>query len=259
MRRTTRTLRWVGLALTVVSASTLTWSVLAMADRLASQERTEPLWYAHQIRGERFEYRGRPVRIGRLADQVGEFIEVRWGEQSARFPAGRSQSDQRLPEQVRQQEWLAVLEMASVRGDEQALERALAQGSAETRLVVVARRPAPGYDPETWGQAMYKDWVYEFVVLHADGSMTQHSRTYDELIDKPNSRDFVAGMHVTPTLNTPAMRSSSPIAYPNYEPVQDAFGAMGWTWPAAGFSTLGLIVGAMSLAGSFVSRRFGER
>lgn len=251
-----KTLRWSGAALAVLSAAVFGAAVWEMSDRLQERREIDPveLHYFITLAADEFEYLGRPVRIKTIAADRGGEVSVTYGDATSSFPiVGRDVPE--LGEITRHNDWLRVLLLAGEAGnraDQHALMKETAPGSA---LVLVSRAAAPGLDPDTWGSANYKDWVYQFIIFEPDGTLTRFTRTYRELAADPHSWEFAAAMNVTPSLHTPAMRSSSPMAYPNYGPVRDSINAMGWTWPAAGVSVLTLLIGLMMFGGSYVKRR----
>lgn len=253
------TLRWTGAAVMAVSAAAFGAAMWGMSQRLDELRIDAPLDQNYFIPlGEAsFTYLGRDVEIETKSEEPRAVIVVRYGDSRETLPVvGRD-----LPELGgldRHTDWMRVLLLAGEQGraaDRNALLREAAPGS---RLVVVARGGAPGFDPETWGSAHYKDWVYTFVIFEPNGELSRFERTYRKLAREPHSWEFTCAMTVTPSLHTPAMRSSSPISYPNYGPVREAIDSMGWTWPVAGVSVLTGVVGVMMFAGSFVSRRFDD-
>ncbi len=250
------TLRWSGAALLTVSAAAFGASIWTMSNRLEALRAAEPLAqnYFIPLGGADFEYLGRSVEIETDVNATPPVIVVQYGEAVETLPVvGRDIPE--LGELDRHTDWMRVLLLAGEAGDQADQFELLREQAPGSRLVVVARGGAPGFDPETWGSAHYKDWVYVLLVLEPDGAITRLERTYRELARTPYSWEFTCAMTVTPSLHTPAMRSSSPIAYPNYGPVQEAINSMGWSWPVAGVSMLTGVVGALMFAASYVSRK----
>lgn len=250
-------LRVAGLAAVVGGLSLFAAAGWAMAQRLGALREQDPikLHFFIPIDADRFPHLGREVSIDTLDTPGGPIVEVRWGDSVERLPvAGRDVPG--LGPIVRHNDWLRVMLLAGDADRSTADPLSLlADGGSGSRLVVAARAGAPGLDPETWGSAHYKDWVYTILTFDPAGGIERSERTYRELSREPHSWEFAAAMNVTPALHTPAMRSSSPMSYPNYAPVRSAMNSMGWTWPAAGVSVLALAAGAMMLGASFVSRR----
>ncbi|TVQ30672.1 MAG: hypothetical protein EA376_12515 [Phycisphaeraceae bacterium] len=254
MTRTKRT-RLIGLALLLTGAALLAVSLLAMSQRLEGHyaEADAPRWSVQPIFDQTFVHAGRKGAVHAAPEAAAPSITIEWGESSVRLPV-TGRDDARLPQLLQHQEWLRVLRLAEVKGDQKQLEEGLQSGAIVPRLVVVARAPAPGHDPETWGQARYKDWKYTFLELKADGSIERSEQNYRALANQPHTWEFVAAMNVTPSLHTPAMRASSPMSYPNYGPIRSAIGAMGWTWPVAGLSVLLTSTGLLIVGSTFVAK-----
>lgn len=252
-----KNLRWSGAALLAASVAVFGGTVWEMSARLDSLRIRAPLdqHYFIPLGEASFTYLGREVRVETRSEARPPVIDVRYGEERETLPiVGRD-----IPELgglERHTDWMRVLLLAGEQGREADRNALLEETAPGSRLVVVARGGAPGFDPETWGSAHYKDWVYTFLVFEPHGELTRIERTYRELAKEPHSWEFTCAMTVTPSLHTPAMRSSSPISYPNYGPVRQAIDAMGWTWPVAGVSVLTGVIGAMMFAGSYVTRRF---
>ena len=251
--------RLIGGAILAVSLCAFGGSMWGMSQRLDEFRTDEPLDpnYFIPLGEEAFPYLRRDVVIETRPDAAPPVVSISYGDETEVIPiVGRDVPE--LGGLDRHLDWLRVLLLAGEQGKQANRNRLLEEPAPGSQLVVVARGGAPGFDPETWGTAHYKDWVYTFLVLEPDGSITRFNKTYRELSKSPHTWEFATAMTVTPSLHTPAMRSSSPISYPNYSPVRDAFGSMGWTWPVAGFSMLGCVIGTMVFAGSFVSRGFEE-
>jgi len=253
-----RAARRIGLALIAVAVVLTAVSVGAMAQRLAEHNREDPPVPFATIRPQdpSFTYRGVDFALEpRETDPPA--VHIRWGDETVTLPVTGTDVPA-LPGLLRHRDWLAVLmiaEGAEKLGDVEDLVRT---GAIPARLVVVARAAAPGRDPETWGAATYKDYVYTYLELEPDGAITRSERTYREIYNDVSSWRHVAAMQVTGGLNTPSSRGVSPISYPNYAGVQEAMNAMGWTWPAFGVAALAGLSGAILTLGSFVSRRPGD-
>lgn len=248
-------MRAIGVGVLVTCSLIFGGAVWGMATRLVRLRERDPitLHYFIPLEAPDFDYLGRPVRIETVAPASGPAVLVHYGDAVERLPVlGRDVPG--LGPLERHQDWLRALLLAGDDGERADPMLLLREGGPGSRLVVVARGSAPGYEADTWGEAYYKDWVYTFLVFEKGGGFTRFDRTYRELARDPHSWEFGAAMNVTPALHTPAMRSSSPIAYPNYGPVRVAMGSMGWTWPVAGFAALGAVAGMLMVGASFVSR-----
>ncbi|RMH30030.1 MAG: hypothetical protein D6693_01295 [Planctomycetota bacterium] len=256
---TRRRARWIGLAALAVGGGVFVSAVLAMSQRLRRLRDAEPvaLHYFIPISADEFEYLGRPVRFETITPEGRPaFVRVRYGEATAALPILGLDVPALGPIE-RHQDWMRVLLLAGEAGESADPARLMRDGGAGSRLIVAARGPAPGLDADTWGEAHYKDWVYTIITFDPDGSLDEQRVTYRDLLSEQHSWRFAAAMNVTPALHTPAMRSSSPISYPNFGPVRRAYAAMGWTWPAAGVGALGVMVGLLVLGASLVKTPAG--
>jgi hypothetical protein len=247
-------LRWVGVALALSGTAAFGLSVWDMSQKLGEFYKQDPVVLHYFIDVPKIDqYLGRPLSFDTIETPSGPQFMVRYGESTEKLPV-MGKDIPELGTIRRHEDWLRLLLLAGDAGkdaDPYALIEHVAPGS---KLVLVARSAAPGYDPETWGAALYKDWVYAFLVFEPDGSIMRFDRTYRELANDSRSWEFVAAMNVTPSLHTPALKSSSPISYPNYRPVRKAMDVMGWTWPVSGVSMLVMIGGVVLFGASFVSR-----
>jgi hypothetical protein len=266
-----RTLRRLGLLLTAVALASVAVVMPAMARKVGAHrgQVSGERWAIQRVADGEFTYFDGVS--GRVVEQSANAIRLEWGEDAVEIPIG-GRNAPGLPGVLRYEAWFAILAMAPAQGDIEELEQGLADGSIQPRFVAVARQPAPGVDPETWGVADTSDWRFLFWTLTPEGKIERFDepysytyygrevietgyRSYKALKRLPSSSwQFVAAMEVTPGLHTPASRNSSPISYPNYAGVRDDIDAMGWTWPASGVAFLVLIVGVLFLAASFVRR-----
>ena len=254
-----RAARRLGLALLAFAVVLIAVSVAAMAQRLAEHNRQDPPVPFATIRAQdaEFTYRGVDFALTTREDAEPPSVEIAWADRSVTLPVTGTDVPA-LPGLVRHRDWLAVLmiaEGAQKLGDVEELVRS---GAIPARLVVVARASKPGEDPETWGAAAYKDYVYTYLELGPDGSVTRSERTYREIYNDVSSWRHVAAMQVTGGLNTPSSRGVSPISYPNYAGVKEAMTAMGWTWPAFGVAAVAGLAGVILTLGSLVSRKPGR-
>lgn len=247
-------LRLIGGSLIVGAVATLAVAAPEMVARLRERRDHAPLvrWATKPIADESFKYRGDPVRITTTPSEDGGSVEVSWRGHAERLPiTGRD--DPRLPELLRHNDWLRVLEIVQVRGM-QTPEQALASGQSESRLVVVARAPAPGYDPATWGQVREQEWTYTFIELLPDGTMRRSSMPLGAI--EPRTWQDALALQVTPELQrNAALQITSTTLHPGKgEGVDESFRTLGWTWTAAGLAVLAIAVGSALFGASFISR-----
>lgn len=268
---TPRAARSIGITLALLGVIGLAVSIPVMAQKLASRGDLEDrpvFWFAEPAGEYEFAFRGEPISITLAEPETGNpSLDLTFRGNRLVFPIGPD-DDPRLPGLNRHSKWFKVLPMAAApSGSRQDLMLALADGSIEPRLVVAARYPAEGYDPESWGRVRRKEWRYRFVELKVDGppeeAVESVERTYGELdalyspsvYDDPESiadaetrrRDgwqYEAMLQVTPA---GAYRSRS-------KRVRAGMTAMGWTWPAAGVSILLFLGGSALAAASRIPR-----
>lgn len=178
-------------------------------------------------------------------------VEIHWADTSTTLPiTGRD--NPALPGLMRHMDWLRVMMIVDGVTSLDGITERIRAGEIPSRFLVVVRSVAPGLDPDSWGAAKYKDYVYTYLELETDGTITRSERTYREIALDTRSWRHVAAMHVTGGLNTPSSRGTSPISYPNYAGVKQAMDAMGWTWPVFGVGAFGFLAGLILLMGSFV-------
>lgn len=245
-------LRLIGGALVVAGVATLAVAAPEMVQRVRAHTTSAPTvqWAARVLADDAFNYRGDPVTIETTRDEGGPVVAVSWRGATEILPV-TGLDETRLPRLLRHKEWLRVLEMAPVSGDQSAPE-ALAAG-AESSLVVVGRAPAEGYDPATWGKVIDKQWRYSFLRLTESGAIERSAGTADEIA--PDTWQAAAAFAVSPELaKSSAVATTMRTLHPGKAPANDSFGKLGWTWTAAGLAIMGIVVGGMLFAGSFLGR-----
>lgn len=242
-----RRARRVGGALVALSLLLLALSVGFMAKRLTDHNRAEPHtpFAITLASSDEFEHAGIPFALTTLESQPPQ-VQVRWGDETVRLLVGGREVEG-LPTLTRHADWLSVMLIAEGVVDLEGLDAKILSGEVPSRLVVVARSPAPEFQ-------QYKDHVYTYLELQPDGSIQRSESTYRDIQHDTDSWRHVAAMKVTGGLNTPSSRGVSPISYPNYAGVKRAIEAMGWTWPAFGIGAAGFLAGLILLLGSFVKR-----
>lgn len=260
----------IGLVMTLLSLALLAVSVWEMQRKLGSRTdlKDRPIvWFNNPVLDESFTFRDVPCAVRTVEDEAGKRVELDWRGQTVKFDIG-GRDDPRLPKLLRHEDWFKILPMAEERANssEEVVEK-LASGETTPRLIVAARYPAEGFSSGSWGLVRRRDWRYRFVELKADGpaeeSVAEYATTYREIerIVAPGPRDkpveglteqqkedaawqYYAMLQVTPA---PLYRAKDKV-------VEQGMRAMGWTWPAAGVATLGLMVGAGMLMAARVGR-----
>ncbi len=272
--------RTIGLAAMLAGALALAATLPAMARRLREHnERADFQRFAFQrINEEEFSLLGKPARVAFVtrASPTGESapdaVTIEWSGETVTIPAG-GRSEARLPGLLKVDDWLQVLQMRE-------LERG-ASGVAPkpdgTRVIVVARRPAPGADDSRYVNR--KGWLYEVVELRRPDSAAQGALPAPSPVVRAGRKDpaplvsdftqtdafarwtinFAALPNYERTWQYAAALAVTPrLSYPRNKFTDDGLAAMSWTWPAAGFGVLGVVVGGALVASSRV-RRDGSR
>lgn len=256
----------IAIILIGASIAGLAVAVPVMTKRLSGRE-IPLIWFDKPIGNEEFEFQGQHVAIRTVDPPAGAppetlpTLEIRFRGrvQSFAIEPGQ-QEDPRLPGLLRHDDWLRALVMAEGARSEEELAQGLLAGRIKARLIIAMRRPDPEFNAETWGQVRRRDWRYRFVELLPAAPEAECIRvyegTYGELDKLGNAADrraagregdvwmFYAMQHVTPPT---LFRSKN-------RPIDEAMSAMGWTWPAAGASIIGLVIGLGLLATSGLSR-----
>lgn len=193
--------------------------------------------------------------------------------------------DDRLEGSLRYDDWFRILPM--VTGASTSIEAKEITQRNENRMVVAARYPAADFDEGSWGLVRRSEWLYRIAELIPPGMqvneehiaesrgqilrneqgvpvMVLYEKVYEELdalhtpgkytpkrhpewIPTPERRDRDLWLHYTMQQVTPSQFFRA-----KDRTMDAAFSSMGWTWPAAGVSILGILVGAGMWASSRV-------
>lgn len=256
--------RRVAMVVALASAAGVIAGSWTMASRVAAFNRsaTKELFIFKRVDQRQFSYAGREVSIKDITDSHGNSaVRIRYGEDELELRATIPPGDAALPGLVRHADWLTVLRFAPRRGVSfEELERRIASGEVQDRLVVVVREPQPGADPGTFGRAVESDWTFHLYEFNANGGFTtQHlrypesesalrrrraaarsagrpepQRRQDEL--KEGTWEFGAGLLAMPTGSAPGPTFAG-----------DAMAATGWTLPLTGISFMGLVGAGIAL------------
>ncbi len=299
MRSSSRTL-WLGLILLVGGAAAFAFAAYQMKDRLGGR-RVPIVWFPGEriIRNE-FDFRQDHRVIIRAVDpeaaagqKEAETLRITFRGQTFDLPV-KGHDDIRLPGLERFSDWLLVTPVVDGLTNDDDVSEAVREGRVTPRLIVVARYPAPDFDPDTWGTVRRSEWEYWFVELRTDGPDEQAiavtKRSYralqgiaeqllgqlDEVDDIRDIRQVTSFERLynkygddDPTDNasfpdTPLvdlywqyqamLHVTPPLQYPRTQVTDYGMRAMGWTWPTAGISALAMLLGAGLIAASRVSR-----
>jgi len=254
--------RTIGILLVVVSFALLVPSIYTIAKRL--EGRLVPLvWFLDPILSAEFAFRGENFRVREtdITDDDGEehpAVVVSFRGRETVIPVEKR--DERLPDLLKYENWMEVLPMAeggTARNADE-IDAGLKSGKIIPRLIVATRQTPEGYDPGSWGLVRRKDWRYTFyefkLDVPAEESVEVSSGTYrelEELIDPDiraeQGREDDLWMYHAMIQVTPANY------YPKNKQVDESIAAMGWSWPAAGVSFLGIMVGILMVLMSNVN------
>ncbi len=274
--------KWFGPALIGLSVVGLAVSSFSMARRLSDRPelRHKPhFWFNTRIDAEVFDFLGERCEVtidppAETADAAGRFpasvtpaLVVKWRGQEVRFDFG-GRYDPRLPGMLKHEDWFKLLPMVeSDGGSNEKIVQAMRDGTLRPRLIAAARYPAAGFDEGSWGLVRRREWRYRFAEFFVDGPPESSIKTWDttykeiERVAAPGPYDkpveglteeqrrerlwqYDAMIQVTPPQ---LFRAKDKV-------VQEGMSAMSWTWPAAGASVMGLVIGAMLTAAGGVSR-----
>lgn len=307
MRSSQRTLR-AGLLLLVVGAIAFGVAAFNMKDRLADR-RVPIVWFpGDRIIANEFDfvYERAPDGSQKNAQHViiravdpeaaagektAETLRIHFRGQTFDLPV-TGRDDTRLPGLERFNDWLLVSPMVDGLTNADNVGEAVRRGDVQPRLIVVARYPAPGFDPDTWGAVRRSEWEYWFVELKMTGpddeAIQVTTRSYralqgiaeqllGQLDEVENIRDIrqitsferlynrfgdddPSDNHTFP--DTPlvdlywqyqAMLYVTPqLQYPRTQVTDYGLRAMGWTWPVAGVGALAMLLGIGMVAASRV-------
>lgn len=255
----------------MLSLALLGASVWSMQKRLSTRPdlKNRPVvWFNEPILEEKFIFQDVPceVRTVESAD-APKHVEVDWRGNTVSFDIG-GRDDPRLPKLLRHEDWFKLLPMAEERANNQdEVVDKLITGQTKPRLIIAARYPAEGFNSGSWGLVRRRDWRYRFVELLVDGpaeqSVVNHETTYREIerIVAPGPRDApVEGLtdeqraDYAWQYNAMLQVTPSPLYRAKDKVVEQGMRAMGWTWPAAGIATMGLVIGVVLTLASRVGR-----
>ncbi len=267
--------RTVGVGLMILGALGLSLSLAAMADRLGRHNREAdfPRWkFADALTAPEITYAGEPISIADGKTETGDpAVTVTYRGESISIPVGGRNQD-RLPGMLRYSDWLQIFEMEQTRG--RAHARKGHEEGAPARLVLVARQPAPGESDAKYLNR--RAWVYDIVEFRKAGFEAATPTPEALPAPAPDARAVRTGAPPTSEFTlTPAFArwrvnfsalpsyertwqyaaalSVTPrLSFPTNKFTDDGMAAMDWTWPAAGFSGLSIVVGLIVTAGTLV-------
>lgn len=223
-------------------------------------------------RGERYqldEIVGDDVPQPDRDDYPDGYLELTYRGDSVRLPINPESTKDVLPGLLAYEPWFRMMPLAQSRGirSRAELNQQIEAGIVTPRVIAVARYPAEGFDPDSWGIVRRKDWPYVFIEfgenIASDGGHIRVTRsTYGELEERyapgprdealdPDAEDFDNDLwkHDAMLQVTPATLYRS-----KDKRVEDALKIMGWTWPTASAGAMAIVVGLGIAAASRITR-----
>ena len=246
--------RRIALAVAVLSAGGLTFSVYTMARRVAEHNLQErKVYFFKEILKRDFEFKGVPVHITDINPGATDwFLNVAYGPENLRLRVAVP-GNPHLPDLVAHNDWFRVLLFAEARHmTGPMLEEKVRSGEVPQRLAIVTRTPLQGAEPGKWQDVWKSGWAYDFYEFD-NGQFIHERYTYPS--GKPD-REPKPGQLPPDTWQFQAAASVTPQTQrPNNRFTMDALNATGWTLPAAAWCTMILLA---SLAVAAAPRRRGK-
>jgi len=264
----------VGFILTAICGASLLVSAYIMAGRVAAYYRANPAsqWHFENQISRAFSAHGREVKVEDLPpDPVRQSagvaqVRVSYGDQTTVLDVTKPVVPG-FRDLTIYSENMAVLMYSPIEAGQLRMDE---QGIAQARWVIINRRSAQGYSPETWGSVRVRDWVFDLVDLKPDGSMTTTVMQFPAK-DRKTNELFVPALREDPSAKVAMIPERSwqwgaaLFAVPKSQVSRyrfrtdavagtDGSDGMGWTLPAAAFSSMGLLAGVGLLLASRVKR-----
>lgn len=146
-------------------------------------------------------------------------------------------------------DWMRLLRFTDSTGlDPEDAIRALREGRSKKpdRLAIVTRTPRAGVDASTWGEVFRKDWTFDFYEFKPEGGFATEKLHYptNKRGEPPKPGEIAEGTWQWDAALLTMPKSGAP----EQRFVNTGFKAMGWTFPAACFSSTAGLFAAMMLA-----------
>jgi hypothetical protein len=259
------------LIILTVSIVGLLASAWFMMSRLAERG-IELVYFNEPVTETEFIFEDNPVTIERVDTdpeanpyQVDRAFRLSYRGESVDFPIVLEDND-KLPGLLGVEQWMRVLPMVTGAQSAEDAAAKLASGDIKPRMIVAARYPAEGYDAESWGLVRRSEWGYWLAELNPTGPepITLTQKTYRELDALHTPGKYTPeDMIPTPEQRTRdlwqhyAMQQVTPSQFFRAKDrnLDSALEAMGWTWPAAGLSGLGIMISFALLGMARVGNR----
>lgn len=229
----------------IVFAALLMGSIAELTRRVLAHLREHPTVMPTfiEVDSRGFTFAGRPVSLTDVDDRGVPTLVVRYGDRELRLRVTIPTRHEALKDigLAAHRDWFRVLRFVETSGiASEEVEARVARGELTDRLVLVTRTPRQGVDPETWGQVWKRDWVFDFYELKPDGTIeSQRLRFPATKRDKPYAE---GELRERTWQYEAALLTMPPSGQPKGKYRNEAVRAMGWTWPAAAFSSMGLVI-----------------
>jgi hypothetical protein len=258
----------LGTVMIVACATIFLVSCLFMSLRISDHYRAAPPpgYLLKSIDARTFPLWGRQVTFtdAKTDDPPGRAaLRIQYGDSELTLPVHRP----KVPSHKdlgAYDEWLAVAAFAKLERGSVPLDLDLGQAK-DFRVALVKRNAAPGHDDEMGGLVGRKLWTFDIIEFEKDGSLTQRRLQFPSV-------EYMTGKEYLPALRADPQAKVEPIgerswefqlallAIPrlhisNYRYRHTAVSAMGWTFPAAGFSMMGLVAGIAVMQIGRIGRR----
>jgi hypothetical protein len=265
----------IGLCIALLCGGVLLFSASVMARRVASYYETNPAsqWHFEEQITRQFTAYDKAVTIediavdpAKAAAGVDAQVRVTFGEQSTVLDVHKPVVP-KFRDLTVYGEHMAILLYAPIEAGQLKMD---AQGLAGARWIIVNRRSAAGFTPDTWGAVRVRDWVFDLVELQPDGTIARSVMQFPAK-DRKTNELFVPAKREDPNSDVVMIPERSwqwgaaLFAVPKSQVSRyrfrtdavagtDGSDGMGWTLPAAAFSCMGLLIGVGLIMSSSVKR-----
>lgn len=270
----------MGAAILVVSSAGVAVATVFMARRVASFNATLPEQFLFKTQTAReFSAFGHPVTIEdatldsspTAGGQPQSAVRVTYGDASVTIPV-IAPKVKGFKDLTTYEESFRVLSFAPIKEGKADIKPF---SDENWRAVVVAREQRPGFDQDTWGEVRVKDWTWAVYELKPDGTIAgprtiqyrdRRGRTPAEVYARDELKKAGKPVPQLPEQGGQRLTNVEPIDERTWEwqaalftlpkmqvsryryrtdAVDGSAGTpgMGWTFPLAGFSVLGVVAG----------------
>ncbi|MDX2131687.1 MAG: hypothetical protein SFY69_06525 [Planctomycetota bacterium] len=231
--------RLIALVLAATSGVAAVACAVGVARAVADFHKRNPreVFAFKKIEKREFTFSGRPVSLTDDRSNPDQaYLVVTYGDTQERLRV-TVPGDWRLPDLLPHKDWLRVLVFAPASGlSTEAFLDEFDRVPDNYRLVIVTRTPRAGVDPETWGAAWKRDWVFDFYEFDRGGGFVRERLNYPKRggIREPrpgelreNTWQFQAALQLMPQAGGVG---------PTRNFFGDALSAAGWLLPGAAFA-----------------------